>query len=70
MRISEYRCGKIKAGNDRGQRYVVAGKERSTGKEVEIGWTNKKDGGALFEMARKWPALTDVRVIDRGKDTP
>jgi hypothetical protein len=70
-----YRCNKIKPGKDKGQRYVVIAYERSElprieGKEVTIGWTDKRNGSFLFEMARKWPAVVNPKVMDRRPEGP
>ena len=48
---------------DMGDRYVVVAD--FDGKEKPIGYTSNPTGGSLMEGAKKWPACTNPRIIDR-----
>lgn len=48
---------------DKGQRYVVIAD--FSGVEKPVGYTNNATGGSLMEGAKKWPACTNPRIIDR-----
>jgi len=58
---------------DRGERYQVevAGHQYTTDHYVArewhiLGWTNKRDGGALVRHAKAHPGYGGYRVLDRG----
>lgn len=52
---------------DQGQRYMVVAD--FDGKEKPVGYTSNPTGGSLMEGAKKWPACTNPRVIDRKSPT-
>jgi hypothetical protein len=49
---------------DRGQRYVIMATDRE-GKEVKVGFTNRKSGGEVLRFALQHPELTAAWVVDR-----
>lgn len=51
---------------DRGQRYEVRFFDRETGKERVMGWTERRDGGALLSSAKLWPSARDPFIVDRS----
>jgi hypothetical protein len=55
-------CRKVKVG-DSGQRYMVVAD--FDGVEKPVGYCSNPTGGSLMEGAKKWPACTNPRVVDR-----
>lgn len=53
---------------DQGQRYMVVAD--FNGVEKPVGYTNNPTGGSLMEGAKKWPACTNPRIIDRNPNQP
>jgi len=56
-----------KIGDNR-QRYEVQNRRRDSGEWEVAGWTEHEDGGSLAEGARRMPAVSGFRVIDRHAD--
>lgn len=51
---------------DQGQRYMVVAE--FAGETKTVGWTSDETGGSLLTGAKRWPACTNARLIDRHND--
>ena len=55
---------------DKGQRYVVKARSKTTGGWETIGYTPHADGGSLAEGVKLHPGYDKVWLIDRGEHWP